>query len=46
MKSVDVTDFTNLYASFMRLKQNPESVDVQILEDASEEDSKEDNGED
>ena len=36
MKQNDITDFTNLYASFMRIKENPEQIDVQIVEDASE----------
>lgn len=40
MKTVDITDFQNLYASFMRLKENPKEVDVQIVE--STKDSKDD----
>ena len=36
MKQSDITDFTNLYASFMRIKENPEQIDVQILVDAAE----------
>lgn len=36
MKMVDVTDFINTYASFMRIKENPEQIDVQILVDAAE----------
>lgn len=38
MKAMDITDFTNIYASFMRLKENPETVDVQILKDVADED--------
>lgn len=43
MKQSDITDFANLYASFMRIKGNPEQVDVQILPVVSE--TSEDNGE-
>ncbi len=36
MKMVDITDFVNVYASFMRIKENPEQMDIQILSDSQE----------
>lgn len=35
MKKVDITELTNLYASFMRIKENPGQIDIQILDEAS-----------
>lgn len=34
---MDITDFVNTYASFMRLKRSTEQLDIQILCDAKEE---------
>lgn len=31
MKMMNITDFINTYVSFMRLKEDPKQIDVQII---------------